>query len=127
MPLFRRDFKELLLEAVDEGLSLLGESSKQAIYYHLERSFNIKKEEIPDRIMAFAQAIENIFGEGAHLIEILTMKKLSEKVGSLTVQDGCERCGFIEYVAKAERVFRERNLIKTVGELVECEETEPEV
>ena len=126
MSLFGRDFEKLLLEAIDDGLSALGESAKQAIYYHLDRSFNIKKEEIPSRMITFTQAIENIFGVGAHFIEILIMKRLFEKVDGVFLWDESERFGFAEYVAKAKRVFQEKNMIKTVEELVECPETEAE-
>lgn len=58
----KRDFEKLLLEAVDEGLSSLGEPSKQAIYFHLEKGFNIKKQEIPYKITTFAKAVEKILG-----------------------------------------------------------------
>jgi hypothetical protein len=66
----RNEFDRLLLEAVDEGLCILGESSKQAIYFHLERNFGIKKDEIPSKLEAFSGALEQIFGFGANFIEI---------------------------------------------------------
>ena len=77
-----RDFEKLFLEAVDEGLAYLGESTSRTIYYHLESDFNIKKQDIPRKIEAFADAIEKIFGDGAGLLEIEIMKKLYEKVGN---------------------------------------------
>lgn len=77
-----RDFKKLLLEAVDEGLSSLGDSAKRAIYFYLEKTFKIKKQEIPNKIDEFTNAIEKIFGHGAKLIEIQIMKHLYEKVGN---------------------------------------------
>jgi len=76
------DFKKLLLEAVDEGLSSLGDSAKRAIYFYLEKTFKIKKQEIPNKIDEFTNAIEKIFGHGAKLIEIQIMKHLYEKVGN---------------------------------------------
>jgi hypothetical protein len=118
-----RDFEKVLLEAIDEGLSALGESPKQAIYFHLDRSFNIKKEEIPSRIMAFTQAIENIFGVGANFVEILIMKKLYGKIGEAFNWNEPEGFGFTAYLTEAKRVFQEKNTIKTVEELIECEET----
>ena len=75
------EFKEFVLEAIDEGLSSLGDSSKQAIYYHLEKNFRIKQMDIPNKIEEFANAIEKIFGDGAKLLEIQIMKRLYEKVG----------------------------------------------
>jgi hypothetical protein len=123
LQLFGRDFERLLLEAIDEGLSSLGESSKQTIYYHLERSFNLRREDIPTRIIAFTQAIENIFGVGASFVEILIMKKLYEKIGGTLIWNESERFGFMEYLTKARRTFDNKNTIRTVEELIECEET----
>ncbi len=76
-----RDFKKLLLEAVDETLSSLGDSSKQSIYFHLEKSFTIKKHDIPNKVEEFTDAIEKIFGNGAKTLEIQIIKHLYEKVG----------------------------------------------
>ena len=96
------DFKKLLLEAVDEGLSSLGDSPKKAIYFHLERNFGIKKQDIPDRIEEFTEAIEKIFGHGARILEICIMKHLYEKVGDdfLYVPEN-EVLLFAEYVKAA--------------------------
>jgi hypothetical protein len=76
-----RSFDKLLLEAVDEVLSSLGDSSKQAIYFHLENAFKIRKQDIPCKIDEFTNAIEKIFGLGAKMLEIQMMKALYEKVG----------------------------------------------
>ncbi len=78
---YKRDFTKLLLEAVDETLSSLGDSSKRAIYFYLERNFSIKKQDIPDRIEEFTEAIEKLFGNGAKILEIQIMKHLYENLG----------------------------------------------
>ena len=70
----KKEFDELLLGTIDEGLASIGESSKQAIYFHIEKGFNIKRQEIPDKIADFQNAIEKIFGLGASFLEILIMK-----------------------------------------------------
>jgi hypothetical protein len=103
----KRDFDKLLLEAVDEGLSSLGESAKQAIYFHLEKDFNIDKQEIPSRVNDFASAIEKIFGLGANLIEILIMRRLHEKIRLDIKCNRSEDLTFTEYVAAAKRSFLE--------------------
>ncbi len=123
----RKDFEKLMLEAVDEGLSSLGDSSKQAIYFHLEKSFDIRREEIPDRLGAFTQAIENIFGAGAGCLEVLIMQRLHEKVGGVLEWNKSKGFSFKEYVTVARRSFLEKARIKTINELVECEEEEPRV
>jgi hypothetical protein len=97
-----RSFESLLLEAVDEALSSLGDSMKQAIYFHLEEDFGISKKDIPYEIDEFAKVIEKIFGFGAKFLEIQIMKNLYEKTRNhfeyLPEQDNLK---FTEYVAAA--------------------------
>jgi len=99
------DFDRLLIEAVEEGLSSLGESSKQAIYFHLEKSFNIKKEKIPSKIETFAMAFERIFGSGASYLEILIIRRLHEKVGGPVQLHEPKDFTFTEYVNAARRSY----------------------
>ena len=106
--LSRKDFDKLLLEAVDEGLSSVGESSKQAIYFHLEKSFSIKREEIPCKIEVFEHSIERIFGLGADFLEVLIMKRIHEKVGGRFRWRRAQDFTFAEYVAAARRSFRRK-------------------
>jgi hypothetical protein len=109
----KQDFEKLLLEAIDEGLSSLGESSKQAIYYHLEKSFNLKKQEIPYSIEAFTGAIEKIFGLGANFLEILIMKRLYEKMGRNFKLRTSKNLEFIEYITAARQSFLKKTPAKT--------------
>ncbi len=74
------DFNEILLAAIDEALSSLGENATAAIYFHLEKTFNIKRLEIPQKISDFSDTLERIFGLGARTLEILCMEKLYSKV-----------------------------------------------
>ncbi len=76
-----RGFKKILLKAIDEGLSSIGDSPKQAIYLHLEKTFKIKRQDIPNKIEEFSEAMEKIFGPGAKVLEIQIMRHLYEKVG----------------------------------------------
>jgi hypothetical protein len=89
-------FETAMIEAVDEGFAPFGHSSKQAIYFHLENTFKIKKQEIPYKIEEFADAIEQIFGAGAKLIEIRIIEVLHERI-----QD------FLHFPKKGELVFTE--------------------
>jgi hypothetical protein len=73
------NFDQLLLEAIDDGLTAVGEAAKTSIYFHLENRFNIKKQEIPYKLNDFSNALEQIFGLGARHFEILFMKKLHSK------------------------------------------------
>jgi hypothetical protein len=75
-----KSFEQILLEAIDDALSSLGENIKTAIYFHVEKDFNVKRHEIPKRLTDFSGALERIFGIGARHLEILFMKSLHEKI-----------------------------------------------
>ena len=71
-------FYDSLLEAVDQSFLTLGGPVKASIYFYLENSMGITKQEIPFRIDDFQNALEKIFGAGTRLLEILFIKKLHE-------------------------------------------------
>jgi len=120
LTLLEKDFDELLLEAVDEGLASIGESSKQAIYFYLETVFNIKRHEIPYKIEDFTAAIEKIFGQGAKCLEILIMNHLYEKVERPIQLHEPKDFTFTSYVTAARQSFLEKNRAKkTAEELVQ--------
>lgn len=104
----KKSFEELFLEAVDEALASLGDSVKQAIYFHLEKEFQIAKKEIPHHLNEFANGLEKIFGLGARFIEILIMKNLYQKIGKSLVWDESKELIFIEYVTAAKRSLTRR-------------------
>ena len=104
----RKAFEKLLTEAVDEALTSLGESAKQAIYFHLENKFKIAKKDMPYRLEDFADGLEKIFGLGAHFIEILIMKSLFEKIGQPLEWNQSKELVFVEYMAAAKQSFLKR-------------------
>lgn len=95
------NFSKILLAAVEESLSSLGESSKHAIFYHLENSFEIEKERIPENLTKFADALEKIFGPGASYLEKLITQQLHEKLG-LDLEDESHK-SFLESVDSARK------------------------
>jgi hypothetical protein len=121
--LSEKDFDELLLEAVDEGLSSIGESAKQAIYFYLENVFKIKRHEIPSKIEDFAAALVNIFGLGADCLELLIMTHLYEKVKGIVQLHEPKDFTFAKYVAAVKQSFLEK---KKTEEPVEYEQIEAE-
>ena len=106
----KKPFDTLLLEAVDEALSSLGESAKLSIYFHLENKFRVAKDEIPNRLTAFTSGLEKIFGLGAHFIEILIMKNLFEKTGQPLEWNENRELSFIEYVTTAKQSYLKKNV-----------------
>ncbi|MEM0057697.1 MAG: hypothetical protein QXG58_07330 [Candidatus Bathyarchaeia archaeon] len=102
----KKTFDNLLLEAIDEALSSLGESARQAIYFHLEDKFKISREEIPRRIKDFADGLEKIFGVGARFLEIMIMKRLYAHIGQPLEWDESREFIFVNYVEAARRSFQ---------------------
>jgi hypothetical protein len=73
-------FQTLITETVDQTLSSFGNLDKETVYLHLKNTFKINQEEIPCKIENFADAIEQMFGVGAKLIEIRIMGSLHKRV-----------------------------------------------
>lgn len=44
-----KTFEQVLLESVDEAISILGESVRASIYFHLEKEFRIARQDIPNK------------------------------------------------------------------------------
>jgi hypothetical protein len=106
------NFEKLLLESIDDGFSLLGESAKNFVYSYLEKTFKIDKQEIPYKIEKFIDVIESIFGNGAKIIEIQIMKSLFKKVGC-TIKHYPEQNNleFLEYIEAIELAKKYENVI----------------
>jgi hypothetical protein len=111
--LSEKEFNAILLEATDEGLSSIGETPKQALYFLLEEKFNIKKQEIPHRIADFEDALERIFGPGAKFLEIIIMKCLYEKVGQTVHLCNPNDFSFTKYVKAVKHSYLEKNELRT--------------
>jgi hypothetical protein len=98
------NFEEVFLEAIDEEFSCLGETGKRTIYFYLETKYKIKKHDIPVRIEAFTEAIEDIFGTGAKLLEIRILKNLFKKIGHIHPSFHNQVClEFTKYLESARR------------------------
>ncbi|MEM3551760.1 MAG: hypothetical protein QXN87_08730 [Candidatus Bathyarchaeia archaeon] len=82
MPIHKKGFNALLLEALDEGLqSTLGESGKTVVYYHFQNSCGVRREGIPEKPEVFSEFLNRLFGFGAKIIEEAILKSLCSKLG----------------------------------------------
>ena len=73
-------FERIITSAIDNTLSSFGDSLPQAFYSRLEKDFNLKKEEIPQRINELAAAIEEIFGISGKLVEAKILQSVHAQV-----------------------------------------------
>jgi len=62
-------FDRILLQAIDEGLHVFGESTRCVIYYHIVSKHRIERERIPERLEAFHEALKGMLGEGSKVVE----------------------------------------------------------
>jgi hypothetical protein len=87
-----------IMDAIDESLASFGESVKQVVYFQLENSYNVKKQDIPCRIEEFTVAIEGIFGIGARLIEMKILETLYARAEGFVYVPKGEDLVFKDYV-----------------------------
>lgn len=104
-----KTFEQILLEATDSALASLGESARQSIYYHLEKTFNLPKQDIPRHPKDFENGLEKIFGAGAKYIEILIMKQLFQKVGHRLKLNEETELEFTDYVTAVKKNLKRKN------------------
>jgi hypothetical protein len=100
-----KNFQKTLLTAVEEGLSTLGDSPKQALLFHIENSFKIKREEIPTNLTEFIKALEKILGPGAPYIEKIILKRLHDKL-NLEFENSAS-LDFLNSVENLRKIFPE--------------------
>ena len=74
------DFDLVLFQSIDEAMSVLGGPGKQAVYFYLDKSFKLKKEDLAVRVDDFSFSLEKIFGIGANFIYDLILKIVSQKI-----------------------------------------------
>ena len=109
-------FSKILLDATDEGLLLLlGENSRKAVYYHLEKDYSLEKNDIPKKPESFADGLKKIFGAGSSVIEKFVLVSFYSKLG-LKFEEK-KRYGFADYIKGAkEKLEKSRNLSKRTSE-----------
>lgn len=100
----KMDFDKTLLEAVDYALLAFGESPREAIYYHLNKTFKLQKEDIPEDTDKFSHALNTIFGPGAEVIEKLIVKNLYNRL-NLDFEENAT-LEITDYISQAQEFAR---------------------
>ena len=95
-----------IVEAVDESLGSFGESVKQVVYYQLESSYHVKKQDIPRKIEEFVTAVEGIFGVGARLIEMKILETLYARTTGFAYFPVGKDLVFKDYVRSIRSFFQ---------------------
>lgn len=98
-------FDALFLEAVDVAFSLLGEPNKQMLFRYLSVKSGLGREAIPYNLGAFEVALEQVFGQGALLLEVKIMQFLHSKVPETRFFPNGEGLYFVDYCESLRRVL----------------------
>jgi len=97
----QEESSRILLEAVDRALLALGETARHAIYHHIEKNGQIKREEIPNRIEDFQKALGSLLGAGTKVVEMLIAQNLYEEMGlNFTRCDNWTLTDHVKYASK---------------------------
>ena len=94
----KEEFKTSIAKTVDESLASFCNLDKEAVYLRLENTYHIKKTEIPSKIENFADAIEQMFGVGAKLVEIRIIAALHKRIPEFIFFPKKSEVDFKEYV-----------------------------
>jgi hypothetical protein len=94
----RENFDQALLAAVDSGLITLGNLGKRTFYECLQINYGLVKEDIPQKFDLFVEALENIFGKAACLIEIQIMETLHQYCPDFEFQSDIGAFSFRQFV-----------------------------
>ncbi|MEM2106113.1 MAG: hypothetical protein QXV21_06605 [Candidatus Bathyarchaeia archaeon] len=98
-------FEKALVEAVDEGLLMLGESGREVVYFHFKHYYGFTKEDVPSNPQILVRCLEKIFGLGARAVERDILKSLYRKLGLEYVER--KDFDFMEYLNEARAQLKE--------------------
>jgi hypothetical protein len=91
-------FYDLLIESINETLTLLGEPVKNEFYQQLDIKFNMEKTDIPQTLEDFSHILHKVFGLGASRLEVKFLRNLDSKipVGSKCINEDWSVSTWIE-------------------------------
>jgi KaiC/GvpD/RAD55 family RecA-like ATPase len=72
--------EEALLQAIDNGLLALGEIVRDTLYDRFDKKYQLKREEIPEKLDSFHKALQVMLGAGARIIETQIAKGLASRL-----------------------------------------------
>lgn len=91
----------MFVDALMEGLMVLGESPRDSLLQFLQKNYGLRREDIAKKPEVFSQALEKIFGRGGSVLEAIVIKKLYEKLG--TPFQRRTGASFSQYLVRARR------------------------
>lgn len=110
----------VVCEVIDKGLSALGESPKNALWFCLEKDFDFDRQKVPENLEAFERVLQQFFGLGFSFLDALFRRYLSEYVG----EDLSKYSTFAESVATLRKNEKEESEgVALIGESLVTSDT----
>jgi hypothetical protein len=97
-------FRDVLLQAIDDALLVPGEIVRAAIYDRVERSYQIRREEIPEKLELFQKALRDLLAAGGEVLERLIAKSLYRRLDLNFNQH--ENWTLLDYVDEAKKAHK---------------------
>jgi hypothetical protein len=97
-------FRDVLLEAIDDGLLVPGEIVRAAIYDRVERSYQLRREEIPEKLELFHKALQDLLAASSEVLERLIAKNLYRRLDLNFNQH--ENWTLLDYVDEAKKAHK---------------------
>ena len=72
-------FDTAILDCFDAGLESIGNAPRKMVYWYLLEKFRLPREEIPENPGGFLDALRQLFGQGAGVLEKTIVKELKQK------------------------------------------------
>jgi len=70
----------ILIEVVDETLSILGDQTRKVIYVTLQEKYGLKKEDVPDNIEVLESIMHQMFGITADVLKEEIIQRLKDRL-----------------------------------------------
>ncbi len=97
------DTRQNFADSVDLALGVMGTGVKESIYYYL-KEHSISRDEIPEKLQEFREALRELLGYGVKVLEKLIIKDLARKSGiSLSKVEGKDLVEVAELVSYRTR------------------------
>jgi hypothetical protein len=110
-------YSALITDAVDEGLSKLGQSPKNAIYKALETDFSMRREDIPMRFAEFSSILLDNIGSGTkpvleYIVDRFSCGIHDESLSCIELGESIKR---VDTILKDGQLVRTQKTMKTDG------------
>jgi hypothetical protein len=102
-------FQEVVIDATDQVFSTIGSGPKISLYCLLEKKYKLRQEDIPGKIGDFSNAMEQIFGTSALLIELGIMKKIRQMFPLFECKAENEGFNFNDFLDSFRRYLTDSN------------------